>query len=79
MSSGSTGLAGRYAAALYALAVDSSKVDSIHAELGRLSDLIDESQDLMLAWKGASLRQTGQKSLEGEVLVRQTPELFIKY
>ena len=46
MSSGSTGLAGRYAVALYALAIDSDKVDSIHDELGRLSDLIDESQDL---------------------------------
>ena len=46
MSSGSTGLAGRYAGALYALAIDSDKVDSIHDELGRLSDLIDESQDL---------------------------------
>ena len=46
MSSGSTGLAGRYAVALYALAIDSNKVDSIHDELGRLSDLIDESQDL---------------------------------
>ena len=46
MGSGSTGLAGRYAAALYALAIESSKVDSIHDELGRLSDLIDESQDL---------------------------------
>ena len=46
MSSGSTGLAGRYAVALYALAIDSSKVDSIHDEMGRLSDLIDECQDL---------------------------------
>tara|TARA_B100000575_G_scaffold236266_1_gene198175 strand:- start:224 stop:778 length:555 start_codon:yes stop_codon:yes gene_type:complete len=46
VSSGSTGLAGRYAVALYALAIDSDKVDSIHDELGRLSDLIDESQDL---------------------------------
>ena len=46
MSSGSTGLAGRYAVALYALAIDSSKVDSIHDEMGRLSDLMDECQDL---------------------------------
>ena len=46
MSSGATGLAGRYAGALYALAIDSTKVDAIHDELGRLSDLIDESQDL---------------------------------
>ena len=46
MSSGATGLAGRYAGAFYALATDSTKVDAIHDELGRLSDLIDESQDL---------------------------------
>jgi F-type H+-transporting ATPase subunit delta len=46
VSSGSTGLAGRYAGALYGLAIDSDKVESIHYELGRLSDLIDESQDL---------------------------------
>ena len=46
MSSGATCLAGRYAGALYALAIDSTKVDAIHDELGRLSDLIDESQDL---------------------------------
>ena len=46
MSSGATGLAGRYAGAFYALAADSNKVDAIHDELGRLSDLIDESQDL---------------------------------
>ena len=46
MSSGATGLAGRYAGALYALATDSAKVDAIHEELGRLADLIDESQDL---------------------------------
>ena len=46
MSSGATGLAGRYAGAFYALASDSNKVDAIHDELGHLSDLIDESQDL---------------------------------
>ena len=46
MSSGYTSLAGRYAVALYALAMDSSRVDSIHDELGRLSDLINDSQDL---------------------------------
>ena len=46
MSSGAKGLAGRYAGALYALAIDSTKVDSIHDELGRLNELINESQDL---------------------------------
>ena len=46
MSSGATGLAGRYAGALYALAVDSNKVDSTHDELGSLGAMLGESQDL---------------------------------
>ena len=61
MSSGSTGLAGRYALALYALAIDSSKVDSIHDELGRLSDLIDESQDLRKLLESPILSREEQK------------------
>ena len=46
MSSGATGLAGRYAGALYALAADSKKVDSIHDELSGLGAMLVESQDL---------------------------------
>jgi F-type H+-transporting ATPase subunit delta len=46
VSSGATGLAGRYAGALYALAVDSNKVDSTHDELGSLGAMLRESQDL---------------------------------
>ena len=46
MSSGATGLAGRYAGALYALAVDSKKVDLIHDELANLADLLRASHDL---------------------------------
>ena len=61
MSSGSTGLAGRYAGALYALAIDSDKVDSIHHELGRLSDLIDESQDLRKLLESPILSREEQK------------------
>ena len=64
MSSGSTGLAGRYAIALYALAIDGRKVDAIHDELGRLSDLIDESQDL-------------RKLLESPILSREEQQRAI--
>ena len=64
MSSGFTGLAGRYAGALYALAIESSKVDSLNDELGRLSDLIDESQDL-------------RKLLESPILSRETQQRAI--
>ena len=58
MSSGSTGLAGRYAGALYALPIDSDKVDSIHHELGRLSDLIDES-DIEIEDEVTEIRTAG--------------------
>ena len=46
MSSGATGLAGRYAGALYALAVESKKIDAIHADLTALAGLVAEHQDL---------------------------------
>ncbi|MDC0955272.1 F0F1 ATP synthase subunit delta [Alphaproteobacteria bacterium] len=46
MSSGATGLAGRYAGALYALAVDRNKVDSIYDELSSVGAMLGESQDL---------------------------------
>jgi F-type H+-transporting ATPase subunit delta len=46
VSSGATGLAGRYAGALYALAVESKKIDIIHDELSRLADYLAENQDL---------------------------------
>ena len=46
MSSGGSGLAGRYAGALYALAIDNDKVDSVHDELVILAALLAESQDL---------------------------------
>ena len=36
MGSGATGLAGRYASALYALAVESKKIDTIQMSLVRL-------------------------------------------
>ena len=46
MSSGATGLAGRYAGALYALATESKKTDAIHADLTALAGLVAEHQDL---------------------------------
>ena len=64
MSSGATGLAGRYAGALYTLATESAKVDAIHEELGRLSDLIDESRDL-------------RKLLESPILSREEQQRAI--
>jgi F-type H+-transporting ATPase subunit delta len=46
VSSGATGLAGRYAGALYALANESKKIDAIHSDLTELSGLISAHQDL---------------------------------
>ena len=46
MSSGATGLAERYANALYALAVESKKIDAIHVDLTELAGLVAEHQDL---------------------------------
>jgi F-type H+-transporting ATPase subunit delta len=46
VSFGATGLAGRYARALYALATESKNIDVIHADLTALAELVSEHQDL---------------------------------
>ena len=46
MSSGAKGLAGRYAIALYALANDAGKVESVVADLTNLAALITENADV---------------------------------
>ncbi len=48
MSSGAKGLAGRYASALYALASDAGKLDSIVADLTDLAALISDNEELKL-------------------------------
>ena len=78
MSSGSTGLAGRYAGALYALAIDSSRVDSIHDELGRLSDLIDESQDLRKLLESPILSREEQQRLITTILEKAGAEFTVR-
>ncbi len=45
-ASGMTGLAGRYATALFELAVDQDKLDQVSADLAVLAGLLDESDDL---------------------------------
>ena len=62
MSSGATGLAGRYAGAFYALAVDSNKVDSIHDELGSLGVMLGESQDLKKLVESPILSRSEQQA-----------------
>ena len=64
LGSGATGLAGRYAGALYALALESKKIDIIHDELSSLADHIAENQDL-------------KKLVDSPVLTRQQQESAI--
>ena len=45
-ASGVTGLAGRYATALFELAVDQDKLDQVSADLAALAVLLGESDDL---------------------------------
>jgi len=46
VSSGAKGLAGRYAGALYALAVDSKNIDVIKSDLTALAGLVSEHKEL---------------------------------
>jgi F-type H+-transporting ATPase subunit delta len=62
VSSGAKSLARRYAAALYALAIDNNKVDCIHDELGSIADLLDESLDLKKLVDSPILSRGEQKS-----------------
>ncbi|MEE8203468.1 MAG: F0F1 ATP synthase subunit delta, partial [Alphaproteobacteria bacterium] len=45
-SSGVTGLAGRYATALFELAVEDDELDRVSADLASLNAMLDESADL---------------------------------
>ena len=64
VSSGATGLAERYAGALYALAVESKKIDAICADLTELAGLVAEHQDL-------------KKVVESPILTRQEQQAAI--
>jgi len=44
--SGTSGVAERYAAALFELSVDNGELDQVAAELGQIQSMIDESDDL---------------------------------
>ncbi len=76
MSSGATGLAGRYAGALYALAIESAKVDVIHDELGRLSDLIDESRDLRKLLESPILTRDEQQRAITSIMEKASADLL---
>ena len=80
MSSGATGLAGRYAGALYALAVDSDKVDFIHDELGSLGAMLGESQDLKKLVESPILSRGEQQAAIIEIMEKSGADaLTVKF
>ncbi len=79
MSTITTGLAGRYAAALYQLAIESKQVDSMLRDLNLFKKLIDENEDLQkLIYspvfgadkKSVAITQLLQKAKANELVVR---------
>ena len=80
MSSSAKGLAGRYAGALYALAVDSNKIDIIRGNLGSLADLIVESQDLKKLLDSPVLsRGTQQRAVTAVLEKARADALTVKF
>ncbi len=59
--SGVTGLAGRYATALFELAVDQKQIDQVAADLAALSALLDESDDLQRLVRSPVLSRNEQQ------------------
>ena len=78
MSLGATGLAGRYAGALYALAADGNKVDAIHDELGLLSDLIYDSQDLRSLLESPILSRDEQRRAITMIMSKAGADVLIE-
>ena len=80
MGSGATGLAGRYAGALYALALESKKIDIIHDELSSLADYIAENQDLKKLVESPVLTRQQQQSAIIKILEKASADaLTIKF
>lgn len=59
-SSGSAGLAGRYATALFELAENEKKLDDVAADLQQLREMIDASADLARVIKSPVMAQADQ-------------------
>ena len=76
MSSSATGLAGRYAGALYALAVDSGKINLINEELTSLSNLLDTSQDLVKLVSSPILSRSQQQAAITAILEKSGADIL---
>ena len=80
MSSGATGLAGRYAGALYALAVESKKLDLIHSDLTVLAELVAEHQHLKNLLDSPILSRHEQQAAVAAILEKAgADELTVKF
>jgi F-type H+-transporting ATPase subunit delta len=62
LSLGATGLAGRYAGALYALAVDTGNVKEIVADLTDLAKLVGENDDIKMLISSPALSRGEQQA-----------------
>ena len=76
MSTGATGLAGRYAGALYALAAESKKIDAIHADLTALDGLISNNHELKQLINSPILSRQEQQSAITAILEKAGAEML---
>ncbi len=69
-SSGVTGLAGRYATALFELAVEDDELDRVSADLASLNAMLDESADLKRLVRSPVLSRAEQSQAMAALLER---------
>lgn len=69
-SGGVTGLAGRYATALFELAVEENNLDKVADDLGILQGLLDDSADLQRLVKSPVLSREDQMRAMAAILTR---------
>jgi F-type H+-transporting ATPase subunit delta len=80
VSLGATGLVGRYAGALYALANESKNIDTIHSDLTELSELFLQNQDLKSLVQSPILsRQEQQHAITAILEKAGADTLIIKF
>lgn len=63
-----TGISGRYATALFALAEERGQIDAVAADIGRLKSLLDESADLMRLVRSPLFRRDEQSKAMSAVM-----------
>jgi F-type H+-transporting ATPase subunit delta len=76
VSIGATGLAGRYASALYALAVENKKIDAVHLDLTTLFGLVGEHCDLQNLIESPIISREVQQTAITEILEKAGADLL---